>query len=213
MAETSDVSPKKRMRGPARRAGILAAAVEVFAHKGYGAASMGDISDAAGVARPVLYDHFPSKQVLYLNVLAELNSLLIAQVGAGITGSGDPRERMRATIGAFFAFAERSPAARTVLYDLTDDGDPEIEAVRIGYWDARIKVVTSMLGEDLRRIGLDPLSAEAELTVELLVNGLNGLARWWLRHPETSRDTLVSTAERLLWNGMARFGEQPDQLH
>ncbi|MGP3982573.1 TetR/AcrR family transcriptional regulator [Streptomyces sp. KR80] len=204
--------PKKRMRGPARRGQILVAAVEVFAAKGYSAASMGDIGEAAEVARPVLYDHFASKQVLYLNVLAEQNAALIAQVGAGIQGSGGPRRRMRATIEAFFTFAEQHPAARTVLYDHTDEGDPEIEAVRRGYWDTRIKVVTSMLGEDLKRVGVDPGSVEAELTVELLTNGLNGLARWWLRHPGTSRATLVSTAERLLWKGMARFDEPSDQL-
>ncbi|MGC9538891.1 TetR/AcrR family transcriptional regulator [Streptomyces sp. UG1] len=202
-------SPKKRMRGPARRDQILAAAVEVFAAKGYSAASMGDISEAAEVARPVLYDHFASKQVLYLNVLGEQNAALIAQVGAGISGSGGPRHRMRATIEAFFAFAEQYPAARAVLYDHTDEGDAEIEVVRRGYWDTRVKAVTAMLGEDLERVGVDPASVEAELTVELLINGLNGLARWWLRHPQTRRTTLVATAERLLWNGMARFGAPP----
>ena len=41
-----------------RRAQLLDAASEVFTTRGYHAAAMDDIADAAGVSKPVLYQHF-----------------------------------------------------------------------------------------------------------------------------------------------------------
>jgi len=52
-----------------RRAQLLDAASEVFTTRGYHAAAMDDIADAAGVSKPVLYQHFESKLDLYLALL------------------------------------------------------------------------------------------------------------------------------------------------
>ena len=42
--------------------------------QGYHAAAMDDIADAAGVSKPVLYQHFPSKLDLYLASSTKLRS-------------------------------------------------------------------------------------------------------------------------------------------
>ena len=52
-----------------RRAQLLDAASEVFTTRGYHAAAMDDIADAAGVSKPVFYQHFESKLDLYLALL------------------------------------------------------------------------------------------------------------------------------------------------
>ena len=48
---------------------ILAAARDVFGHRGYHPTSMEEIADGAGVTKPVIYQHFDSKLDLYLAVL------------------------------------------------------------------------------------------------------------------------------------------------
>ena len=58
-----------RMPRDQRRAQLLDAANEVFTTKGYHAAAMDDIADAAGISKPVLYQHFGSKLDLYLALL------------------------------------------------------------------------------------------------------------------------------------------------
>jgi AcrR family transcriptional regulator len=55
-----------------RRASLIHAAREVFAAKGYHAASVGDILEVAGVARGTFYNHFPSKREVFAAVLGEL---------------------------------------------------------------------------------------------------------------------------------------------
>src|SRR5579859_6352593 len=60
-----------RLPKPARRRQLLTAAQEVFVAQGYHAAAMDEIAERAGVSKPVLYQHFPSKQDLYLALLDE----------------------------------------------------------------------------------------------------------------------------------------------
>lgn len=196
---------KKRMPGSARRARITQAALEVFAARGYHATAMEEIATAAGVTRSVLYDHFPSKRVLMITVLQEQNALLVEHVGARITGSGSPGRRLRATLDAYFSFAESSPAARRLLFDHTDEDDPEIKAVRWGIRETRTRSVAVMLGRDLRRLGLDPDTEAAQAVVELLISGTDGMAQWWARHPSMPREQLVEAAMLVLWNGLSRL--------
>jgi AcrR family transcriptional regulator len=55
-----------RLPAPARREQILDVAVEAFARNGFHGTSMNDVAEAAGVTKPVLYQHFNSKQDLYI---------------------------------------------------------------------------------------------------------------------------------------------------
>jgi len=191
------------MRGSARRARITEAALEVFAARGYHATAMEEIAAAAGVTRSVLYDHFPSKRVLLITVLQEQNARLVEYIGARITGTGSPGRRLRATLDAYFSFAQDRPDARRLLFDHTDEDDPEIKAVRWGIREARTRSVAVMLARDLRALGLDPDSDTANAVVELLISGTDGLAQWWTRNPRMPREQLVEAAMLVLWNGLS----------
>lgn len=198
------------MRGSARRARITEAALTVFATRGYHATAMEEIATAAGVTRSVLYDHFPSKRVLLITVLQEQNALLVEHIGARITGSGSPGRRLRATLDAYFSFAEHRPLARRLLFDHTDENDPEIKAVRWGIRETRTRAVAIMLARDLSRLGFDAESEIAQAVVELLLSSTDGLAQWWARHPAVPREELVNAAMRILWNGLSQVTEPAD---
>src|SRR5690606_24767049 len=189
---------------------ITEAALEIFASKGYHATSLGEIAKAAGVTRTVMYDHFPSKRVLLLAVMQEQNTVLVEYVGARITGAGPPRERMRSTIDAYFSFAQSRPAARRLLFDRTDEDDPEIRTVRQGIRESRTPAVAALLGNDIRAaFGLGPSGPMAEAMVELLIAGLGGVAQWWERHPDMPKSALVEGAMRVLWTGRGNPDSTP----
>ena len=67
------------MRLPAdeRRQQLLAVACELFARSGFHDTSMDDIAEAAGVTKPVLYQHFPSKRALYGELLDDTGRQLL----------------------------------------------------------------------------------------------------------------------------------------
>lgn len=200
------VKARRRLTGTARRRRIDSAAVDVFAERGYDATSVGEIAAAAGVSRTVLYDHYPSKRALYLHVLDAQNVEMLAAVGSGITRSGRGRDRMKATIEAYLAWSQSHPAARRLLVDPIPPGDPELDRAIRDQHGVRAESVTEMLGADLMRAGI-PSGVTASMVVELLISGIEGVARWWNQHPDVTLDRAVDIALRLLWNGLPRFAE------
>lgn len=60
---------RKEKRSEARREQILKAAVEIFTHKGYEAATMPEIARSAGVAAGTIYLYFPNKRELFIAVV------------------------------------------------------------------------------------------------------------------------------------------------
>ena len=65
-----------RLPAARRRRQLLEVALRVFAEQGFYVTSMSDIADAAGVTKPVLYQHFASKRELYGQILAEVGNQL-----------------------------------------------------------------------------------------------------------------------------------------
>src|SRR5690348_14244025 len=103
--------PRKRLTLEQRRGRILAAATRVFARKGYDGASMSDIAEAAGVTKPVLYDHFASKDALFETLLRSIRDGLLAKGREiGQSSAGDDI-RFRSAVDAFFTFVETEPDA------------------------------------------------------------------------------------------------------
>jgi len=56
-------------RSERSRALILDTALKLFAHRGYGATSVRDIADAAGVSKGNVYHHFPDKESVFRALL------------------------------------------------------------------------------------------------------------------------------------------------
>jgi len=56
-------------RSERSRAQILEAALKLFSHHGYGATSVRDIAEAAGVSKGNVYHHFPDKETIFRELL------------------------------------------------------------------------------------------------------------------------------------------------
>ena len=63
---------KRKERTETRRKQILKAALEVFTQKGYSAATVPEIAQAAGVAAGTIYLYYPSKRELFVAVVKDL---------------------------------------------------------------------------------------------------------------------------------------------
>lgn len=79
----------KRLKAAERRASILAVAKVLFADKGYHGVSVDEIAKRLGVSPAILYQHFPSKEALYENVLAENSAKRESYIEAILTEPTD----------------------------------------------------------------------------------------------------------------------------
>ena len=195
-------SPKPRLPGHRRRDLILEAALREFAERGYEPASMGQIAAAAGVSRTVLYDHFPSKHALFVEVLSSQHDVLLAHLSERIASEDPMHERIRGTFDAFFAFAEQRPLAFSLLFPDNPPVDPEVAT---DYRRRRVqsnRLLSGLLEADARRAGIDTESPVGRAVFVMHQEALEGAARWWQSHPSVPRADLVEAAMAALWTGL-----------
>jgi TetR/AcrR family transcriptional repressor of mexJK operon len=86
----------------ARRRRILAAAMQLFAAAPYDAVQMDDVARAAGVAKPTLYRHFRTKELLFVEALEMILDKLRASVGTMARSRESAAERLRAIVAVMF---------------------------------------------------------------------------------------------------------------
>lgn len=89
--------------GAARRRRILEAATRLFASASYDMVQMTDIARAAGVAKPTVYRHFLTKEMLYVEALEITLAKLKASVAGIAHGPAPAAERLTAIVTLMFA--------------------------------------------------------------------------------------------------------------
>ncbi|MFC7373813.1 TetR/AcrR family transcriptional regulator [Brachybacterium sp. GCM10030267] len=105
-------APTVRMPRAQRRSQLLELATRVFTEKGFQATSMDDIAAAAGVTKPVLYQHFDSKETLYVEVIDILAGRMLDEVRAIGDHAGGTAARVRHGLGRFYQFVSLENALR-----------------------------------------------------------------------------------------------------
>src|SRR3984957_14674477 len=90
---TNRIAPKVP-RGGSRDA-IVEAAVRLFLERGFGAVSMDELAEAAGVARRTLYNQFTSKEEIVREMLLRVSGQLEDAFPPGIETQGDVEEVLR----------------------------------------------------------------------------------------------------------------------
>ena len=115
------------------RAGLLRAALTLFATKGYDGAGVQEVAEAAGVAKPTLYHFFGSKHGLLGALFAEYAIKLDEAVRAAAYYAGDLPLTLDRVVAAYVDFAGREPLfyrLELALYFAPRDSDAHQVAVR-----------------------------------------------------------------------------------
>ena len=91
-----------RLTATARREQLLEVALDVFARAGYHATSMNEVAEAAGVTKPVLYQHFESKRELYQALLDEVGARMLTAIVTATADAPDGRSKTEIGFRAYF---------------------------------------------------------------------------------------------------------------
>lgn len=94
---------------------LMEAAIQEFAQKGYDVANVNTISLNAGFAKGTIYNYFPSKMELMLEILEESGSAHFEFIAEQIRMENDPIHRIKRFFEAGFKFVEEDPARAQVL--------------------------------------------------------------------------------------------------
>ncbi len=184
-----------------RRRQLLDSALEVFVAQGYHAAAMDDIAERAGVSKPVLYQHFPSKLDLYLALLDASCDALIEHCRAALASTDDNKQRVTATVEAFYAYVASDTGAFRLVFesDLTNEPAVRDSVERMTVETA--DMVAQVIHDDT---GL-PAPACRLLAVSL-VGMAQVSARFWLADTGgISQPDAAALVSGLAWRGIRGY--------
>ena len=157
---------------------------------------MDDIAEAAGVTKPVLYQHFGSKRQLYLELLEDVGAQLVEAIVTATAKAGRPRAQVEAGFIAYLEIVAARPDAFRLLFGSGARRDEEFaDAVR------RVEAVIARAVADL--IDAD-ISDDQRL---VLAHGIVGMAEGAVRQRLAEErpldpDRLARQLSDLAWAGL-----------
>ncbi|HEX2038199.1 MAG TPA: TetR/AcrR family transcriptional regulator [Acidimicrobiales bacterium] len=185
-----------RLPAARRRDQLLEVALEVFAARGFHATSMDDVAEAAGVTKPVLYQHFRSKRALYLELLDEVGSQLRDAITKASVEASGPRQQVQAGCAAYFRFVADHRNAFRLLFGSGARRDVEfadaVRRVEEGIAETVATFIEADIDDEHRRMLAHGVVGMAE-----------GTSRYWLVNGhDFDPDVLARRIAELAWAGL-----------
>ncbi len=115
---------RERAREHTRR-DILLAAAEVFARRGYAAATLAELAEAAGFAAPSLYRYFESKEQIFRSLV----DLFVREMDQTFEEPVDPALPLAARLEALLRAQARTAESFRSAFSVLDAAGPELDEV------------------------------------------------------------------------------------
>ena len=138
-----------RLTATARREQILEVALVVFARSGFHGTSMNDVADAAGVTKPVLYQHFDSKRDLYAALLDEVGNRLLNSIAKAAAEASDGKARTELGYRAYFDWVADDHDAFRLLFGSGAMRDDEFTIAVREITDQAARAVAPLIDVDI----------------------------------------------------------------
>jgi len=168
---------------------------------------MDDIAHAAGVTKPLLYQHFKSKRALFLELLDDVVARLIGALTEAAESAPGPRQQVEAGFAAYFRFVVHNESAIRLLFDSTPPHDPELAGAMLRVDDTIAEAIGPLIHADI--------DADHQRVLAASVVGMaEGVTRDWLRSQsgrhsppsgkalDAEADLLAMRLAELAWAGL-----------
>jgi AcrR family transcriptional regulator len=180
----------RRLTADARRRQLFEVALSLFAEHGYAATTMDEIAEAAGVTKPLVYQHFESKRALYLELMDVFSREVVNRIVAATDTAAGPRQQVELGFAAYFELMVDNEQAFRLLYGRDAPDDLELGAAL-----RRVEETIAEAIDPLIDAGLDP--GHRLLLAHAVVGMAEGASRHWLdtsRHRSGPDGSVADTA-------------------
>ncbi|QIV83940.1 TetR family transcriptional regulator [Mycolicibacterium frederiksbergense] len=206
----SDEKPRRFTRAESKeqtRRRLLDAAAQVFAHRGYTAASVEEIAESAGYSVGAVYSNFSNKEQLFEALMTDRAVDRMSEVAQAIreakAAAGDPLRALGAMLIAM-ADKEIDVAVLRTEFWLHAVRNPELMRIEAASSAKTLESVRGILTEMLDRHGVDvgAINIDDFATTTLALFG--GLIRQRRIEPERVTEEMFGQALRWQIAGMPR---------
>lgn len=193
-----------RMSGKQRREQLLDVGRALFAQRGYDATSIEEVAHRAGVSKPVVYEHFGSKEGLYAVVVDREMQELLQRITSALS-AGHPRELLeQAALSLLGYIQDSSDGFRILVRD-----SPVVSSS--GSFSSLLNDIASqvehILGREFAARGYD--THLAGLFSQSLVGMVALTGQWWLEEREPPKEEVAAHLVNLAWNGLSHLEHHP----
>lgn len=186
-----------RLPAARRRRQLLEVALDVFGEQGFHPTSMNDVAEAAGVTKPVLYQHFRSKRDLYREVLTDVGGQLLEAITRATSAAKTPHEQVELGFAAYFRFVAANEAAFRVLFGGGTRRDEEFAAQVAQVEGAVAEAIAALIEVE----GMQ--SAHRRQLAHGLVGLAEGTSRVWMAEgAEEPPEDLARLVADFAWRGL-----------
>jgi AcrR family transcriptional regulator len=185
------------MTGPQRREQLIGVAREIFAEHGFQATSMEEIAERAKVSKPVVYEHFGSKDGIYAVIIDREVRSLVERITAALT-PGHPRRTIVRAVDAFLEYIEEEQDGFRILVRDAPDGSGRGSLPSV--LDEIAQAVEELLAVELKDRGFSPKMAP--VLSRCLVGMIAMPGQWWLEEGKPRRRDVADQIVNLAWNGL-----------
>ncbi len=187
---------------------MLDAAVAVFSRRGYHPASMDEISETAGVSKPMIYAYLGPKEDLFTACIRREGTRLAEAIATAVGTVHRPDGQLRAGLLAFFGFVLDHRDGWIVLYRQARVQGGAFAAEIAGMRQRMILVVAGLLARAGGGDGEDRVE-QAMPTAHALVGAAEALSDWGLEQPDITAESLTDQLVDFAWNGLGHRVRHP----
>jgi AcrR family transcriptional regulator len=180
----------RRLTAGQRRHQLVSVALELFARRGYRSTTMDDIAEAAGVTKPLVYQHFSSKRALYLELVNSIAEELVIAVTRAVALAEGPRQQVEMGFAAYFRLVISREAEFRLLYGRDHADDKELGLALRTVEDAIAAAI-----EPLIDAGLD--DDHRRLLAYAVVGMAEGASRRFMEQRTSERGAVEEEVTRL----------------
>ncbi|MEV6058619.1 TetR/AcrR family transcriptional regulator [Nocardia asteroides] len=164
-------------RSAARRERLLTAATAIWGESGMAAVTVRGVCKAAGLTPRYFYEHFTNRDELLVAVADEVHdTLLSAMVRAGLSSTGEARQRLTAALEAFFQTLAGDPHLHRIMSSYPD----AIGALAQRRHDALDTVAQLVVTYAPEALGVDLDPDQLRRTSLFITGGVNQIIEGWL---------------------------------
>jgi AcrR family transcriptional regulator len=195
-----ETGARRRLPKAEREQQLIDVAEAVFAARGFREASMDAIALRAGVTKPILYDHFGSKEGLMAACIRRSGAQLLKAIAAAVETGHGPAGVLAAGFTGFFNFIESHGQGWFTLVGesaVVGQAAEALEAIR----HDQATYVAERLAVEFPHARREDLAAFAQA----IIGACERVALWRRDRPGVSVADATASLMSLMWGGLANL--------
>ncbi|GAA2422179.1 TetR/AcrR family transcriptional regulator [Actinomadura vinacea] len=193
------------MTGKERREQLLNIGRTLFAERGLDGTSVEEIAAAAGVSKPVVYEHFGGKEGLYAVVVDREFERLLGLVTEALSSAIHYRGKLEKAALALLEYIETNPDGFRILVRDSHGG------TGTGSFASLLSEIAGevehVMARELDRRDYD--EKYAPMYAQMLVGMVALTGQWWLDARRPKREEVAAHLVNLAWNGLSGLEPRP----